>query len=107
MRFESGSAGVDRHSIIGRLQQGFSDDSQSVNARSSRRHVYAARNLIESIPEVSPVWREEPLVSFWHAELGEGFGLVRALFFDKPPDRTWNLPRVQPVWLVASPALPE
>jgi ectoine hydroxylase-related dioxygenase (phytanoyl-CoA dioxygenase family) len=26
------------------------------------------------------------------AVLGDGFGLVRVLFFDKPPDRTWSLP---------------
>ena len=68
------------------------EQSRSVRARSSRGHVYAARNLIQSIPEVSTVWCEEPLLSFLRSELGEAFGLVRALFFDKPPDRTWNLP---------------
>ena len=41
---------------------------------------------------VSTVWRDEPLLSFLRKHLGEDFGLVRALFFDKPPDRTWNLP---------------
>jgi ectoine hydroxylase-related dioxygenase (phytanoyl-CoA dioxygenase family) len=67
-------------------------ESESVRARSSRGHVYAARNLIDSIPEASSVWQSEPLLSFLQAELGDGFGLVRALFFDKPPDRTWALP---------------
>ena len=33
----------------------FEDASDDVRARSSRGHVYAARNLIKSIPEVKPV----------------------------------------------------
>ncbi len=88
----------------------FSDDSDGVRARSSRGYVYAARNLIQIIPEVATVWQCEPLLVFLMQHLGaqnlvedpkEGslarstasrFGLVRALFFDKPPDRTWNLP---------------
>ena len=70
----------------------FVDNSQSVRARSSRGHVYAARNLIESILEVSTVWQVDPMLSLLHEKLGNGCGLVRALFFDKPPERTWNLP---------------
>ena len=69
----------------------FDDDSEGVRARSSRGHVYAARNLIESIPEVTTVWQIDTLLSFLREQLGESFGLVRALFFDKPPDRTWAL----------------
>jgi len=30
-------------------------------------------------------------VSFLRQQLVNRFGLVRALFFDKPPDRTWNI----------------
>ncbi len=89
----------------------FTVDSDGVRARSSRGHVYAARNLIEAIPEVSTVWQCESLLAFLEQHLGVNdfakdprgkatstrsntsrFGLVRALFFDKPPDRTWNLP---------------
>jgi hypothetical protein len=70
----------------------FEDESQSIRARSSRGHVYAARNLIESIPEVGTVWQTEVTLAVLREHLGGGFGLVRALFFDKPPDRTWNLP---------------
>lgn len=72
-------------------QATFGDDSPGVRARSSRGHVYAARNLIESIPQVSTVWQCETLLSFLREHLGQDFGLVRALFFDKPPDRTWAL----------------
>lgn len=69
----------------------FNEDSDGVRARSSRGHVYAARNLIESIPEVATVWQCDSLLSFLREQLGHSFGLVRALFFDKPPDRTWAL----------------
>jgi len=69
----------------------FDDENPGVRARSSRGHVYAARNLIESIPQVSTVWQCESLLSFLREHLGQDFGLVRALFFDKPPDRTWGL----------------
>ena len=70
----------------------FDGDSEGVRARSSRGHVYAARNLIESIPEVSTIWRCESLMTFLGDQLGDQFGLVRVLYFDKPPDRTWALP---------------
>jgi len=69
----------------------FDDDSQGIRARSSRGHVYAARNLIQSVPQVSTVWQCKRLLSFLDKHLGQDFGLVRALFFDKPPDRTWAL----------------
>lgn len=72
--------------------EAFEDPSESVRARSSYGHVYAARNLIERIPEVSTVWQIDPMLAFLQNVLGEGFGLVRALFFDKPPERSWSLP---------------
>jgi ectoine hydroxylase-related dioxygenase (phytanoyl-CoA dioxygenase family) len=78
--------------LLAVFDDAFEDDSQSVRARSSRGHVYAARNLIESIPEVTTVWQVDPMLGLLREVLGEGFGLVRALFFDKPPERSWNLP---------------
>lgn len=70
----------------------FDHDSNGLLAQSSRGHVYAARNLIESIPDVTTIWRGETLLPVLRMSLGKQFGLVRALFFDKPPDRTWSLP---------------
>lgn len=70
----------------------FAEESRSVLARSSRGHVYAARNLIDSIPEVVEVWQTGTMANLLHSQLGDTFGLVRALFFDKPPERTWSLP---------------
>lgn len=78
--------------LLSVFEDAFDDESQAVRARSSRGHVYAARNLIDSIPEVSTVWQSNPMISLLSEVLGNEFGLVRALFFDKPPERTWNLP---------------
>src|SRR5947208_2732429 len=54
--------------------------------------VYAARNVLAFFPEVADCWRRPPLPELLAAVLGSAFGLVRALWFDKPPDRTWSLP---------------
>lgn len=78
--------------LLAVVDDAFQNESQSVRARSSRGHVYAARNLIESIPEVTSVWQVDPMLRMLNEVLGNEFGLVRALFFDKPPERTWNLP---------------
>ena len=78
-------------SLLEVCRHAFEDDSGNMRARSSRGHVYAARNLIESIPEVSTVWQCDALLRFLREQLGDDVGLVRALFFDKPPDRTWTL----------------
>lgn len=61
-------------------------------ARSSRGHVYAARNLLDAVPMVRTFWQTGVLRSTLKTVLGAEFGLVRVLFFDKPPDRTWGLP---------------
>lgn len=78
--------------LIDILENAFEAESQSVRARSSRGYVYAARNLIDSVQAVTDVWQSDPMLKLLREQLGEGFGLVRALFFDKPPERSWNLP---------------
>src|SRR5215471_18333805 len=60
--------------------------------RSRESHVYAARNLLELWPPTSTVWRRHPLPGLLRAVLGPPFGLVRCLFFDKPPEQSWSLP---------------
>ncbi len=54
--------------------------------------VYAARNILTLWPEAVDVWRVAHLVDALAAVLGPNFGLVRILFFDKPPRQTWALP---------------
>ncbi len=65
------------------------DEQRSMRSRAGT--VVAARNVLESFPAVANLWRRAPLTELLSAVLGSEAGLVRVLFFDKPPDRTWSL----------------
>jgi hypothetical protein len=54
--------------------------------------VYAARNVLSLWPAAAEVWRRPALRGALAGVLGPRFGLVRALFFDKPPQQSWALP---------------
>lgn len=54
--------------------------------------VYAGRNLLQLFEPAKTIWRRSPLLELLSDVLGPEFGLVRVLFFDKPPERTWALP---------------
>jgi hypothetical protein len=54
--------------------------------------VVGARNLLQIWPGVADVWRRQPLLADLIGILGRQVGLVRALYFDKPPVQTWSLP---------------
>jgi ectoine hydroxylase-related dioxygenase (phytanoyl-CoA dioxygenase family) len=58
----------------------------------SRGTTYGSRDLAALFPEVCELPRERVLRAFLHEVLGPRAGLVRALFFDKPPERSWSLP---------------
>lgn len=66
------------------------DDSGTLQRASGV--IYGARNLLEAFPPARDLWRRRPLVDLLIAALGPRFGLVRGLFFDKPPESTWSLP---------------
>lgn len=66
------------------------DEAEAIRSRAGS--VYAARNVLTLCPAARDVWRRAPLVELLSEVLGWEFGLVRALFFDKPPERTWALP---------------
>ena len=53
---------------------------------------YGARNLLDLWPRVAELVRAEPLGAALIAVLGAGAGMVRALYFDKPPGHSWALP---------------
>ncbi|TWT84573.1 Phytanoyl-CoA dioxygenase (PhyH) [Planctomycetes bacterium CA13] len=84
------SATVD--ALMRACQRALEVDDQVERARSSRGHVYAARNLLEVVPEIQTFWQQGILLDSLKLVLGDAIGLVRVLFFDKPPDRTWALP---------------
>jgi hypothetical protein len=58
----------------------------------SRGEVYGIRNLLDVWPAVFAVVRDPSLRAAMASVLPHGFGLVRSIFFDKPPGRTWSLP---------------
>jgi len=59
--------------------------------------LYAARNVLELWPRAASVWRVPRLFDALRVALGPDFGLVRALYFDKPPGLSWTLPCHQDV----------
>jgi ectoine hydroxylase-related dioxygenase (phytanoyl-CoA dioxygenase family) len=67
-----------------------SDESASL--RRAGGSIYGARNLLDLFPAAQVVWWRTPLVEFLAAQLGSEFGLVRGLYFDKPPGAAWSLP---------------
>ena len=54
--------------------------------------VYAARNVLSLWPASASVWHRPALLEPLRAILGPRLGVVRALFFDKPPGGSWALP---------------
>ncbi len=61
-------------------------------ALTSRGLVYGVRNLVDVWPPALAVAQEAAKHAVTRAVLGGSFGLVRAIYFDKPPTRTWSLP---------------
>jgi hypothetical protein len=69
--------------------------------------LYGARNLLALYPRSRVLWQQPRLVELLTATLGPRFGLVRGLFFDKPPEAGWSLPWHQDLTIaVQSHALP-
>ncbi|MDA0835477.1 MAG: phytanoyl-CoA dioxygenase family protein [Planctomycetota bacterium] len=65
------------------------------NEDSIRRHnggMYAARNVLELCPVARTIWRKPAVIEWLTTVLGRGCGLVRGLYFDKPPEQSWGLP---------------
>ena len=58
----------------------------------SRGRIYGSRNLLAAADWLIELASESQLAEILRQTLGEEVGLVRGLFFDKPPDRSWSLP---------------
>jgi hypothetical protein len=76
--------------LAGRLSAALQANEPSVLR--SRGHTYGSRDLVRLLPEVCDIPRHSSLKVFIAAVLGSRAGLVRAMYFDKPPDRSWSLP---------------
>ncbi|HZT83435.1 MAG TPA: phytanoyl-CoA dioxygenase family protein [Gemmataceae bacterium] len=60
--------------------------------RNEEGAVYGARNVLSFWPAAAVVAQRPPLPAALADVLGPRYGLVRALYFDKPPGQTWALP---------------
>jgi phytanoyl-CoA dioxygenase PhyH len=78
--------------VLAELMPRLEVPEEATFVRSQRGNVYAARNVVSLYPQAAELWRVAPLPELLHELLGPRFGLVRVLFFDKPPEQTWSLP---------------
>ncbi|QDU97159.1 phytanoyl-CoA dioxygenase family protein [Lignipirellula cremea] len=78
--------------ITVRLQAALGAVADASAIRSRGQSVYAGRNLFDWFPQAKRLWDRPPLQELLANVLGERGGLVRGLFFDKPPDQAWSLP---------------
>jgi hypothetical protein len=78
--------------LLASLEGALRHQPDAVAIRSNAGGVYAARNVLALWPDAATLWRQPPLPEILAAVLGRQAGLVRGLFFDKPPQRTWALP---------------
>jgi hypothetical protein len=70
--------------------QGCADEASSL--RRANGAIYGARNLLALYPPAIELARIPELAGLLKTVLGPACGLVRGLYFDKPPDSTWSLP---------------
>lgn len=78
--------------LLDQLQRAFqaaTDRRDLLRARDGS--IYGARNLLRVMPETTRIWQIAPLTDLLERVLGSRFGLVRGLYFDKPPEHSWSL----------------
>ena len=65
---------------------------EAASLRRGNGVIYGARNLLDLFPAAAELWRRPILLELLQEVLGPECGLVRGLFFDKPPAGNWSLP---------------
>src|SRR5262249_46939672 len=78
--------------ILDELMSAFAGDADGSTLRAADGSIYGARNLLRLWPAVVDAWKQAPLPTLLQDMLGPRFGLVRVLYFDKPPEQSWALP---------------
>ena len=78
-------------SLLSQIEKGLERGTDG-DIKSSRGETNAARNLAELNPDLLDSWTQPQLTELLSEVLGSEFGLVRILYFDKHPNRTWSLP---------------
>jgi Phytanoyl-CoA dioxygenase (PhyH) len=84
--------GAETVEILGQVENAIFQNQDGATLRAGGGAIYGARNLLDIWPDVKNVWRRPPLPQLLQTILGPNYGLVRVLYFDKPPERTWSLP---------------
>jgi hypothetical protein len=74
------------------LETALHQDTCHQAAIGRRTTLVAARNVLAVFPAASDLWRHTPLHDFLLTALGSELGLMRGLYFDKPPGQSWSLP---------------
>ncbi len=79
---------------IAELDRLFDESNAQGNAAIKNRKgvVYAARNILSDLPACCRIAGLPILHNLLVEVLGLDYGLVRGLYFDKHPERTWSLP---------------
>lgn len=77
--------------VVARIEAALAE-AEGPAIRGGEGTVYAARNVLAVWPPAASVWQRPTLLGPVRAILGEGCGIVRALYFDKPPGNSWALP---------------
>lgn len=78
--------------VAAEIENSLAQTSDESVALRNRAGVYGARNILDICPATRAVWRTPALLELLTHVLGNQFGLVRGLYFDKPPERSWALP---------------
>lgn len=65
---------------------------QVESVRHQQGAVYAVRNVLEIWPLARGIAQIPRLQKILRETLGPEYGLVRGLYFNKPPEQTWSLP---------------
>ncbi len=68
------------------------ENSRDSSVLRSRGKMYGSRNLLATFPDAANLLKSPALLELITSVIGPDAGLVRALYFDKPPGRTWSLP---------------
>ena len=67
------------------------DERNQSSIKSQHGATYASRSLLDWLPLSHSVWQQPAVLSSLQTTFNSDYGLVRGLFFDKYPERTWSL----------------
>ena len=78
--------------ILAQLEAAIAKHKVEGPLRATSGTIYAARNILVLWPRVKEIWKQPAILNCLRQVLGHEFGLVRVLYFDKPPGQSWALP---------------